>query len=211
MAHRKRLQRREAVAADVRRDMDRSQVLLHELQRREHGALGTAGAELRRSRRQGSVELVGDRLPPGVGLREPLPARIKRKLRRLGGEEFGQAAADDLDRVLARHRQQVLAVDPAADLVSPQRREDLLLDELRLPLLDHQHRALARAEIADLLGNERAHDVERQHRHERVAKGVGETVLLQCTNERVVEPAQHDDAEVVAAAGKRLVQTVHRR
>ena len=88
MAHRKRLQRREAVAADVRRDMDRPHVLLHELQRREHGTLGTAGAELRRPRRQRPVELLGDRLPPGVGRIEPFPAGIERKLGRLGGEEI---------------------------------------------------------------------------------------------------------------------------
>ena len=65
-------------------------------------------------------------------------------------DECGEAPRDDLDRVLPRHRQDVLAVHRGRHVVATQDRENLLLDEFGLAFLDDEHRALAGAELRDL-------------------------------------------------------------
>jgi hypothetical protein len=73
---------------------------------------------------------------------------------------------------------------------------DLLLDVFGLAFLDHQHRALAHAEVGDLLGHQRAGDVQHQQGDVGLAEGVGQPELLQAADQRVVQAALHHDAEV---------------
>ena len=94
------------------------------------------------------------------------------------------------------------------DLHAPQGSGDLLLDEFRLALLDDQHRALASAEISYLLRHQRVGDVEHQHGNLGGAEGIGQRELLQGPNQRIVQAALHDDADVFMAAGKGFVEAV---
>ncbi len=129
-------------------------------------------------------------------------------VRPMAGEELHQSLGNHLDVVLARHRQQVLAVEHGAYLGATQRGGDLLLDEFRLTFLDDQHGALAAAEIADLLGHQRVGDVEHQQRNLGGAKGIRQFELLQRPHQRIVQAALHDDADVFMAAGKGFVEAV---
>jgi hypothetical protein len=81
---------------------------------------------------------------------------------------------------------------------------DFLLDELGLALLDHQHGALAAAEIGHLLRHQRVGDVEHQQRNLGGAEGIGQPELLQRADQRIVQAALHDDADVGMAAGQKI-------
>ena len=87
-------------------------------------------------------------------------------------------------------------MQPGLDVAPAQQRGDLLLDVLGLAFLDDQHRALAGAEIGDLLGHQRVGHVEHSSGMSRVAEGVGQAELLQRAHQRVVQAALHDDAQV---------------
>ena len=76
---------------------------------------------------------------------------------------------------------------------------EALLDELRLPLLDDQHRALARAERDHLLVDQRIGDVEHVERQRRIAERIGEAEQLERAQQRVVQAALQDDADIAAS------------
>ena len=92
-----------------------------------------------------------------------------------------------------------LPCDRRGDAGAAQDRQDLLLDELGLPFLDHQHRALAaRRSRAISSGTSGQTTLSARIGDGGLAERVGEAELLQRADQRVVEPALHDDAEVVA-------------
>jgi hypothetical protein len=158
-----RRQDREQVAADVGRDVERAQFLLHQLHRREDRPFGATGAE------------TGGPLRHHCG-RQGRGGR-RRHLSRgtiggMGAQELGNPVADHRPAVFARARQHFLADDPRLQVGTANERVELMLDELGLPLLDHQHRALARAEVAHLIRNQRIGDVEDVDRQRRIAIGV---------------------------------------
>ena len=85
---------------------------------------------------------------------------------------------------------------------------DRLLDVVGRALLDHQHGALAVAEIGDLVGHQRMRDV--QHQGRDLAPSTVEAGSRPRTSD-VGDAALHDDAEVGAFAGQELVQACARR
>ncbi len=70
---------------------------------------------------------------------------------RVAAQERLDAALQDLSGVLSRARQHLLAHHPGIKIGLPQDHVEVLLDELRLPFLDDQHGALARAKAGDFL------------------------------------------------------------
>ena len=94
------------------------------------------------------------------------------------------------------------------DVGAAQHRRQLLLDVFGLAFLDHQHRLFAHAKIAQLLGNQRVGGVEHQQGDVGLPEGVGQAKLLQRADQRVVEAALNDDAELAVFAVKQLVEAV---
>ena len=83
---------------------------------------------------------------------------------------------------------------------------DLLLDIFGRALLDHQHGALADAEVLHFLGHQRIGDVEHVDRNARGAVEIGEVEPRQRTQQVVGEAAEHDDADLVRLARDHLVE-----
>ena len=90
-------------------------------------------------------------------------------------------------------------MQPGLDVAPAQQRGDLLLDVFGLAFLDHHHAALADAEVRDLLGHQRIGDVQHQQRDVAGAERIGQAELLQAADQRVVQAALHDDAQVLRA------------
>src|SRR5690242_1408094 len=129
-------------------------------------------------------------------------------MRRMLREELRQAAHQRLDVVVARHMHAVLAMQLAGHLGAPQDRRDFLLDKFRLPFLEHEHGALARAEADDLFRYQRVDDVQRENWNAARTKRVGEAEGLQREHQAVIEPALHGDAERLFATGEDFVQSM---
>ncbi len=206
IAEAERREGRERMAADVGADVGRSELALHQLDRGEHRALRAAGAEIRRSRRN-----VAERRHRGRLVREHvLRARRDRvgvdagrpRLREEGREPLEQ----HLRHVLAGARQATLAEHAGLDVGAAQLDVDRLLDVVGRALLDHQHGALAGAELAQLLRHQRIDDVEHVDRDAAGAVEVGEIEPRERAQHAVGEPADHDDADVVEVAGDHLVE-----
>ena len=85
---------------------------------------------------------------------------------------------------------------------------NFLFDVFGLAFFHHQHAAFVQTEIGDLIGHQRRRDVEHQQWNARVAKGIGQTKLLQGANQGVVEAALHDDAHIAVFTLKVFVQPV---
>ena len=85
---------------------------------------------------------------------------------------------------------------------------NFLLDVLGLAFFHHQHAAFANAEVGNLVRHQGAGDVEHQQRNFGFAKRIGQAELLQRANQRVVQTALHDDAEVRVLAVKVFVQSM---
>jgi hypothetical protein len=123
--------------------------------------------------------------------------------------EFADAARQHLDAVLAGRGQHVLAVQRRLDVAPAQQGGDLLLDVFGLAFFHHQHRALADAEVGHLLGHQRVGHVEHEDRDVGFAERIGQALLLQAADQRVVEPALHHDAQVgVAPTRYQFVEAV---
>jgi hypothetical protein len=82
------------------------------------------------------------------------------------------------------------------DVAPAQQRGDVLLDVLGLAFFHHQHRALAHAEVGHLLGHQRVGHVQHEDGDVGLAEGIGQPLLLQAADERVVQAALHHDAQV---------------
>ena len=123
-----------------------------------------------------------------------------------GGEEGGEPVDQRLRRVFAGARQAVLAVHAGLDVGAAQLGVDRLLDIVGRALLDHQHRALARAERAQFFRHQRIGDVEHVDRDAAGAVEVGEAEPLERAQHAVGEPAERDDADLREVAGDHLVE-----
>ncbi len=115
--------------------------------RREHRALRAADAELRRPRRQRPAQCLRHRgTPRGIAL-EPRPARSARSTSPACRPRNAESPCASTSTVYSPAIGSMSL--PWTGVCTPARRKvrgDLLLDEFGLALLDHQHRALARAE-----------------------------------------------------------------
>ena len=100
------------------------------------------------------------------------------------GEEAGEAVEQHVGGVFAGLRQHALAVDAGLDVGAAQLGVDRLLDVVGIAFLDHQHGALAGAELAHLLRHQRIGDVEAVDRDARIAEHVGEAEPLQRAQQR---------------------------
>ncbi|CAB4880947.1 unannotated protein [freshwater metagenome] len=85
---------------------------------------------------------------------------------------------------------------------------DVLLDEVGLPLLDEQNRALALAESDDLVVNDRIGDVHNVERDVAVAVRVGQAQQFEGTIHVVEQAALEDDPEVLVLLGHELIEAV---
>ena len=140
------------------------------LMRGEHRPLRAAGAEGRRPRRQ-----VAERAPRPAPCGRASAARARRSASasmpagRASREERGKPVEHDVGGVVAGLRQRALAEHAGLDVGAAQLDVDLLLDVVGRAFLDHQHRALAGAEVAHLLRHQRIDAVEHVDRHARGA------------------------------------------
>ena len=85
-----------------------------------------------------------------------------------------EAALQNRAGVFARARQQLLADDFGLQVGLAQNHVQVLLDVLRLPFLDDQYGAFARAEAGDFIIEQRIGDVEDIERQRRVAERIGQ-------------------------------------
>jgi hypothetical protein len=113
-----------------------------------------------------------------------------------------------LDGVFAGGGQQVLAVHRRLHVQAAQRQQQVLLDVFGVALFQHQHRCLAGAEGAQLGRHQRVGDVEHVQRDAAVAEGIGQAHALQRADQRRVQAALHDDAQLLQVAVEGLVEPV---
>ena len=139
------------MAADVGADMGRPELALHQLDGAEHRALGTAGAEIGGRAGMSPAAAVAAGLCASIACVRAAIASASTPLGRVS-EEGGEPQHQHLGRIFAGARQQALAADAGLDIGAAQLHVDRLLDVVGAALLDHQHRAFARAEVAHLLG-----------------------------------------------------------
>ena len=123
-------------------------------------------------------------------------------------QELCDACQQDFRCVLARHGQHVLAGELYVTIRAAQDRADLVLDVLGLGLLDDEHGFAVAREVHDLVGHERIDDVEHVDRHIRIAGRIREADLLQGAHQGIVDPALHDDADILMPAVECLVEFV---
>ncbi len=186
--------------------MGGADLALRELERGEHRALRAAGAERGRTHRQ-----LADRGGGGRLVRRDLPLARRDGVdvdagRLHLGEERGQAREQHVGRIFARLGQHPLAEHPGLDVGAAQFGIDSLLHIVGIALLDDEHRALAGAEVAQLLRHQRIGDVEAIDRDARTAEQVGEPQPFERARDAIVEPAERDDADLGEVARKELVE-----
>ncbi len=172
-----------------------AQLALHQLECGEYRALRAAGAQPRRT------GVHGHRLE-----RDHLGRRRRQPARQLLADEGAQALVQHLGAVLAGHWQRALADQPGLQVVPAQHAGDALLDEVRLAFFHQQHRALAGAEARELGVDQRVGDVHHVQRQPAVAEDIGQAQPLHRAQQRVVQPALHDDADVGGVFGEELVE-----
>ncbi len=160
--------------------------------RRPGGKIAECGRRLRLAREQ-ALGARGDRI--GVDARGP----------RLG-DEAGKRVEQHLGGIFARARQRALAEHARRHVGAAQLHVDRLLDIIGTSLLDHEHGALSRAELAQLLGHERKRDVEHVDRYAARAVEIGEIESLERAQHPVGEPSEDDDADLGKVTRDHLVE-----
>ena len=121
-------------------------------------------------------------------------------------QEGPQAGAHRGGRVFARHRQHVLAMQVHVQAPLQHDGGDVLLDEVRLPLFQHQQGLLVLAEALELVVHQGVGDVHHVQRDLRLAIHVRQPQALQRADHGVVEPALQGDAHVRGLLGEELVE-----
>ena len=154
-------------------------------QRREPRRSGTSGTSRRSAAASHRAKRNAATLPRASASRRSAAGHRARDasplthLRRPLLEKRRDALAQNVHGVLTMHRQRVLADDACLHVVPSQNLIRGLLDELGLPLLHHQHRALAAAEPHPLLRHERIRHVQHVQRHAARAERVSASEQLQ--------------------------------
>jgi hypothetical protein len=174
------------------------ELALGDLERAEHRPLRAARAERGWAFGQGRPQDLAR--APGVGGESGAP-RL-----RLRTKEAREGAQHDLGHVLPLHRDQVLAVDADAEPPLVGQRLQLLLDEGRHALLDHEHALLVLDEVHHLVGHERMDDVQHEERYAAPPEGIGQPQQRQRAQRGGGETALQDDPDVGALAGHDLVE-----
>ena len=85
---------------------------------------------------------------------------------------------------------------------------NFMLDIFGLAFLDHRDGFAASGKGRDLFGHQRIDDIQRQDGNVGAAIGIGETDLLQSTDEAIIEPALHNQTDVVVGAVKNFIELV---
>src|SRR6185295_3664322 len=142
------------MAADIAADVVRTQLALDQLHRRKNGSLWASGAK----RWRPGVYLPVDHLQ-GCGGRGTWPHSCWQPLtihlcRRITLDKFQYPAKNCGGRVLAGHREHVLAVDFSLQIPFAKNSVKILLQEIGLALLDHQYSALIGAKLSDFFVNQ---------------------------------------------------------
>ena len=185
-------------------------VLLRQLERGEHRPLRAADAEARRARRQRRARAASP-LRRGAS-RLPASQRL--------GRLAARAAAGSAERTAPGPSASTSTLySPAAGSMSlpcsgvwmSRRRSSVAISCSMYsgwPSSTTSTARLPTQKSRDLLGHQRVGDVEHQQRDVGRAEGIGQAELLQAADQRVVEPALHDDAEVGVRAREQLVELV---
>ena len=191
------------MTADVAGDLVLAQVLLDQLHRGKDGPFRAAGAEPGWADRHdlGQIRDIG-------GWRIRRARLIREKARCRVAQEGGDRVHHDAARVFARHREDVLAMQPRLAARAVEEGGDVLFDEFGLAFLDHQKRVLAAREVEHFGIHQRIGDVQAQDRDGAAAFDVGKAQPLQCADNAVVHAALHDQAHGGLVRAKNLVQTV---
>ena len=114
----------------------------------------------------------------------------------IGFRKCRQACGDGFDVVLTRPWQNVFAVQRGVDTSTAKLGSDVLFDVLGRAFFHHQHTTLALAKFNHLGRHQGVGDVQHQNRNIAVAKGIGQTELLQAAHECVVQTALHDQTHI---------------
>ena len=194
------------MAADIGADVGRADLPLRELDGGEHRAFRTAGAEIRRARRNIADSshhrrLMGEHLFRICGHRIGINSGWTRLL-----QERRDAAQKYFRRVITAARQASLPEDARRNVGAAQDDIDLLLDVVGRTFLDHQHGALADAELLHFLRHQRISDVEHIDRNSRDAVQIGEIEPRQRPQESIGEAAENDDADLADVARDEFVE-----
>ncbi len=130
------------------------------------------------------------------------------ELRRVALDECVDTLDHRRGRVFAGHREHVFAMHSRREARFSEHGVEVLLDEVRLALFDHQHGAFPFTEPFDLIVDQRIRHVEHVERHVAGSERISEAQELQGPRRRVVHPALENDAEIVGVLGKVLVEAV---
>ena len=115
----------------------------------------------------------------------------------IGFRKACQARGDGFDVVLTGPWQNVFAVQRCVHTRAAQLGSDILFDVLGRAFFHHQHTTLALAKFNHLGRHQGVGDVQHQNRNIAVAKGIGQTELLQAAHEGVVQTPLHDQADIL--------------
>src|SRR5580704_14669862 len=194
------------MATDIGTDMDRSDFALRELDGSKDRPLRTAGAKVRRTRRN-----VADRGKYARAMREHVFDAARNFLRvdsgrTSRGKESGDAAQQDLRCVVAARRQATFAIDARISAGTAQDYVDLLLDVVRRALLHDEHGAFAGTEFPHLFRQQRISDVEDVNWNARGAVEIGEIKPLERAQQSIGQPAENNDADLFSLACDKLVE-----
>ena len=118
------------------------------------------------------------------------------------------AFEDDCTGVFTCHGQHFFADDLRSQVCLVEILVERLLDEIRLPLLDDEHRALVGAETSDLSPDQGIGDIKHIQRDAAGAKDVGKSKKLQRPDDEVVQPTLQNNADILPIAAEDLIQSV---
>jgi hypothetical protein len=184
----KRLEGGEGVAADVGRHMQRAHRLLRQLDGREHRPLRAADAKARRAGGQRRGQAFRHL---GAALRLPSSQACTDAVSNCGSTWFSQAARPAAITSTVYSPPMGSRSLPCRGVWMSRRRSSVAISCSMYsgwPFFQHQHGALADAEVAIWSGTSGLGHVEHQRRDVRVAKRIGQAELLQRAHQRVVRP-----------------------
>ena len=197
------------MTADISRHMHVAYFLLHQFQCRKHRTLGATNAKPGRACRQRCTQGLGHIGAALLQSCKPTGCLSVGKRCQIGFRKCRQACGDGFDVVLTRPWQNVFAVQRCVHTRAAQLGSDILFDVLGRAFFHHQHTTLALAKFNHLRRNQGVGDVQHQNRNIAVAKGIGQTELLQAAHEGVVQTPLHDQTHIlVYLASHVFIQTM---